>query len=362
MSKNIVICCDGTSNKFGDRSTNIVRLYGVLERNDKQLAFYDPGVGSRAGEGFSWGISDLIKKYLGLGFGYGLIKNVQQAYKYLMNTYEEGDKIYLFGYSRGAYTVRVLSGILTRIGLLAKGNDSHIPFAFDLYMSRDPDWEQIGRFKQRFCTECPVHFIGLFDSVSSAGNIGMMRNFPNTETILDVDFIRHAIAHNERRAYFRNNQTRWKGNTNGLEVWFAGRHGNIGGGNGEQKDSYAKVVLNWMIDEASGLLLKKCMKEKIIDGDKGSDYIKPNSLGPTYKNQWLPFWWILELLPRKKWNVDDKKYNWYFPFFRRRSIPDGSVLHQSLLDQISHKKYSAPNLPKNYVVHDLLNTHSTSIT
>src|SRR5436309_1610237 len=109
MSRNIVICCDGTNNEFGKENTNVVRLVQVLGRETKQqLVYYDPGVGTLPEPETATKIIATITRWVSLAFGVGIIQNVQEAYTFLMNFWESGDKVYLFGFSRGAYTVRVL--------------------------------------------------------------------------------------------------------------------------------------------------------------------------------------------------------------------------------------------------------------
>jgi uncharacterized protein (DUF2235 family) len=123
MPKNIVICCDGTGNEISENISNVLKLYRTLRKTDKtdplQVVFYDPGVGTLARP-------DPWTKYrqdavaiLGLVTGYGLDDHVLAAYKLLISQYETGDAIYLFGFSRGAYTVRVLAGIIHNVGVLA---------------------------------------------------------------------------------------------------------------------------------------------------------------------------------------------------------------------------------------------------
>jgi uncharacterized protein (DUF2235 family) len=128
MGKNIIICCDGTGNKHSEHNTNVVKLFGMIEKGSlEQIAFYDPGV---ATTGF--------KAYAGVT-GFGLSKNIKEAYSYLMANYKEGDKVYLFGFSRGAYTVRCLAGILNKIGLLQKGSFNLVEYAIEQYFEKDND-------------------------------------------------------------------------------------------------------------------------------------------------------------------------------------------------------------------------------
>lgn len=125
--KNIVICCDGTGNEFGDTNSNVVKLYSTLIIDHDQIGYYHPGVGTMGAPNARGPIDKEWTKIDGLAFGKGLLENVGDAYRYLMNNYEDGDHIYLFGFSRGAYTVRALGGVLHMFGLLTPGNEGQIP-------------------------------------------------------------------------------------------------------------------------------------------------------------------------------------------------------------------------------------------
>ena len=105
MPKNIVLLLDGTSNEIKENRTNILRLYGTLAKSDDQLVYYDPGVGTLGGN--TW--SRLWRKFVeiwGLATGFGLDRNVLEAYQFLVENYDRvgRDRIYIFGFSRGAYT------------------------------------------------------------------------------------------------------------------------------------------------------------------------------------------------------------------------------------------------------------------
>src|SRR3954451_16844410 len=112
MAKNIVICCDGTGNKYSNRNPIVVKLYSALDLSDtnQQIAYYHPGLGTIGAASALTRLGKWWTKVLGLAFGYGLTGDIGDAYKFLMDNFEEGDKVFLFGFSRGAYTVRVLSG------------------------------------------------------------------------------------------------------------------------------------------------------------------------------------------------------------------------------------------------------------
>src|SRR5437868_2532616 len=122
MSRNFVLCFDGTNNQFGPQNTSVVRLVQVLDRDPtKQRLFYDPGVGTLP-EPVSWGrLKKVWFELWDLAFAIGLPDRVGNAYRYLMDVWQPGDRVFLFGFSRGAYTVRVLAGLLHELGLLPRG-------------------------------------------------------------------------------------------------------------------------------------------------------------------------------------------------------------------------------------------------
>ena len=160
--KNIVICCDGTGNEYGPNNTNVVRLYESIVRDSDQLAFYDPGVGTISPSRMR--IVRRAKICLRKVFGFGLRENIEDAYRFLMDRYLEGDKVFLFGFSRGAYTVRALAGMLHKCGLLQKGSNNLIPYASKIYNKRHNEGIAMG-FKQAYSNECKPYFIGVWDTV-----------------------------------------------------------------------------------------------------------------------------------------------------------------------------------------------------
>ena len=153
--KNIVICCDGTRGKYGadEKNTNVVRLFERLNSDgEHQISYYDPGVGTYNPQ------RNRIKRWIRAGtesaFGEGVRKNIAEAYKYLMDHYEQGDRVFLFGYSRGAYTARALAGLLHKCGLLTRGSDNLIPYAMEIYQAGTP--QRIEGLLPVSSAACPV--------------------------------------------------------------------------------------------------------------------------------------------------------------------------------------------------------------
>src|SRR5882724_7569887 len=135
MTKNIVVCCDGTANQFAANLTNVVRLYSTLSYDkDKQITFYHAGLGTMEPAGALTSFSRKITKLMGMAFGYGLANDIRDAYVFLMKNYEPGDRLFLFGFSRGAYTVRAVCSLLRLYGLIRKDNESLVPYATRLLM------------------------------------------------------------------------------------------------------------------------------------------------------------------------------------------------------------------------------------
>lgn len=256
VGKNIVICLDGTWNdKDEDRgsSTNVARLHAMcLNDDDSQVAYYDKGVGTGG-----W-----YDMKLGGVHGWGLSKNIREAYGYLSKQYESGDRVYLFGFSRGAYTARSLAGLLFGCGLPRKNHEqSDIESIYKLY--RDRDNERMEQAKAGNQT-CPIEMIGVWDTVGALGiPVSILKGvseavfaFHDTRMSPEVQYACHAVAIDERRESFE--PTLWnetpdtKGRIN--QVWFAGVHSDVGGGYAERHHS--DIALRWMVKHAQQRGLK----------------------------------------------------------------------------------------------------------
>ncbi|HKQ12555.1 MAG TPA: DUF2235 domain-containing protein, partial [Steroidobacteraceae bacterium] len=128
MARNLIVCFDGTNNQFGANDTNVVRLVQSLERVDeRQLVYYDPGVGTLPEPGLLTAMAKRISELFGLAFGVGLTAKIERAYAFLMHNWQPGDRVFLFGFSRGAYTARALGGLLHMFGLLAPSHANLLP-------------------------------------------------------------------------------------------------------------------------------------------------------------------------------------------------------------------------------------------
>src|SRR5713101_4776172 len=226
MTKNIVVCCDGTKNEFGEQKSNVVKLYKTLVCDAAQIAYYHPGIGTMGARNALTQIGKLWTRVIGLAFGYGISDNVADAYQFLMRRFQPGDHLYVFGFSRGAYTARALFGILHIVGLLTQGNECLIPYAIRMIKRKEIDFKVAADFKKTFSRQCKPHFVGVWDTVSSVGWFYNAVRFPFTKATNnpDIHIVRHAVSIDERRTFFRQNlfgrphdpQQDIK------EVWFAG--------------------------------------------------------------------------------------------------------------------------------------------
>jgi uncharacterized protein (DUF2235 family) len=248
MGKNIVVCLDGTGNQLKARgSTNVVRIFEMLDLSDptKQVAYYDPGVGTFSAQGAWTPAARAVSRTMGLAIGNGMRQNLGEAYAYLMAAWEPGDQVYVFGFSRGAYTARALAGMLYRVGLLRPGCENLVQYAVNVYarnrgrdaeLSRDEGWKQIDRFSSAFARTTnqtraiPITFIGIWDSVKAAGILGWDLSWAYTRQLPNASAVWHAVSIDEKRRPYREYLVEPKGRKPVLnETWFAGVHSDIGG-------------------------------------------------------------------------------------------------------------------------------------
>jgi uncharacterized protein (DUF2235 family) len=347
MPKNIVVCCDGTANEFAKDRTNVVKLYYTLVQDpERQVAYYHPGLGTMEPPGALTRFSQKVTRLLGKAIGYGLERDIGDAYVYLMNQFEPGDQIYLFGFSRGAYTVRGVASLLRMYGLIPKGNDPLVPYAIRMLtainkagdqggQSADEVFQLAGEFKATFAHRpCAPKFVGVWDTVASVGWIENPLRLPYSADNPDIEIGRHAIAIDERRAFFRTNLWRPrnpppKGGPRDLkQVWFAGVHCDVGGGYPEAQSGLSKIALEWMLNEAiaAGLLVDPTKMARILGGEP--PYAAPDPNAEMHESLTLK-WWPAELILKRHYNWADKRWERRMNLGRRRSIPPGAVIHES---------------------------------
>jgi uncharacterized protein (DUF2235 family) len=265
MPKNIVICLDGTGNQLKAKgNTNVVHLYGLLDLSEpaEQVAYYDPGVGTFSAAGAWSPPARFLSRVSGLAFGTGLRQNLGEAYTYLMNHYEPGDRIFVFGFSRGAYTARALCGMLCAVGIFRRGSENLVQYAVTSYTKReksDANWNQLHEFAHHFAhrvdgrTTVPVEFLGVWDTVKAAGVLRWDAKWPWTRNLRNVRIARHAVSIDEKRRPYREYPVGVAPKANPKaaveEVWFAGVHSDVGG-TFEDDPRLCKITLKWMVEGA----------------------------------------------------------------------------------------------------------------
>src|SRR5947207_11830570 len=356
MPKNLVICCDGTGEEFGDNNSNIVKIYSVLENSARQVTYYHPGLGTMGSRFAPTKLGRFWSKLKGLAFGAGLMDNVTDAYVFLMNEYQDGDAIYLFGFSRGAYTVRALAAFLHMFGLMRKGNDSLVPYAIRRFRTKirnEHSFEIAAGFKQTFSRECRPHFLGVWDTVSSVGWIYDPLHLPYTSHNPDIAVGRHAVSIDEQRCQFRQNLWTSAPGQDSKQLWFAGTHCDVGGGLGPSNAGLSDITLRWMFDEATnaGLLATRTP-------ESAGDLCSPIHPSLTLIR------WLLEILPKRYMDMSctPPQVRWRMPLGSRRWIAEGSVLHRSVEERMKNSAYHPANLPKSYTFDGTLHAPCKSKT
>jgi uncharacterized protein (DUF2235 family) len=410
--KNIVICCDGTGNEISENISNVLKLYRCLRKTGKtephQVVFYDPGVGTLARPNPWKKLQQDASAIFGLATGYGLDDNVLNSYEFIVDNYEEGDEIYLFGFSRGAYTVRVLAGLIHKVGLISKpqsnlagsGLTAYKQFSsdagqpgggIDLKQFTDggaPDPgpatrdDQAAQYARILSVKWPtIKFVGVWDTVASVIVPRPDRLYwPSlqvlayTEANPSVRIFRQAMSIDERRRMFRLlpwqqpqkfMQNRFSKTNNeepqdSLKVWFAAVHADIGGGYPEKESAISKYPLIWMIEEAvkCGLVVDRRTVNQLAWGiqRKGSpfSYVAPDFTGELHSSMtWA--WRPLEYLPKsdkyKEWKERPSFLGHYIPDAEPRPIPEGVFIHESVVKRMAAvPTYKPVNMPSHYQV------------
>ena len=242
MGKRIVFCADGTW-QLPMQNTNVYRMFKALQVTAEQVTFYEDGIGSEA--------SGLARMLQG-GFGKGLLDKVLDGYTKIAHVFEPGDEIFLFGFSRGAYTARSLAGMIAACGLPGGHfDDAALANIFAAY--RDPLHRSALLARVNGCglADATLRMIGVWDTV---GSLGIPAIFG------DVENAYHALAIDEKRAQFP--ATLWTGEpADGQtieQVWFSGCHCDVGGGTlpGGGVDDGTRlcdIALGWMMGKAHAL-------------------------------------------------------------------------------------------------------------
>jgi len=307
MTKNLVFCSDGTGQE-PKNNTNVFRTCSALRKTDEQVTGYDPGVGTRFGETIR-----------GKAFGRGLAMNVRDGYEFVRKHYRDGDRIYLFGFSRGAYTVRSLASFIALVGLVPPDAPARaVGAAWETYKcNREESLEEKKKELDRTFgrIEAPIEAVCVWDTVGSIGRQTrtsdvrkkLAHPYHRMTVYPAISRVYHAVSLDERRTQYFPHLLQGQGTREGQvieEVWFAGVHSDVGGGYGDDK-SLGEVTLAWMLSKVGDEL------------DLVDDFIpslNPDPLGPMHNNEKGPLWSLFQK--------------------RSRPVPRGSVLHRSVVERI----------------------------
>ena len=267
---------------------------------------------------------------MGLAFGAGLLRYIGDAYRYLMSVYEEGDQVYLFGFSRGAYTVRAIAGVLHMFGLLYPGNDGLIPYIIQLYAKKT---REAAGMTHTFRSH-PASKLRTADTAPPRrrmghGQLDRLGLGPPEAPLHRAQSGWHTAVTLHRRAPLLLSQqplgSRIPGQTI-KHVWFSGVHSDVGGSYLTPECGLSQSSLQWMLCEAASLdLLVDPQRANSSSAESESaniDYspIAPNPRQAIHKSL-RGFWWLLELLPHSYYDDDTKKEKWRIPFGSPRTIP-----------------------------------------
>ncbi|EKM61846.1 uncharacterized protein PHACADRAFT_248724 [Phanerochaete carnosa HHB-10118-sp] len=209
-ARTLVLCFDGTGDQFDADNSNVVQFFSMLKKDDRrqQMVYYQAGIGTYVTPQIATPFASKISKTLDEMIAWNLDAHVMGGYEFLMQNYEAGDKICIFGFSRGAYTARALAGMIHKVGLLPTCNHQQVPFAYKMYTRTTPlGWAQSTLFKKAFSMDVDIEFIGVWDTVCSVGLFS--RRLPFTTSNMSVKTFRHAVSLDERRAKFKANLFNW---------------------------------------------------------------------------------------------------------------------------------------------------------
>ena len=354
MPKNIVICCDGTSNEFDGDRTNVVKLYQMLVHDPKvQVTYYNPGLGTMEAAGALTAFSRWWTKHAGFAFGYGLANNIRDAYVFLMNHYEKGDKVFLFGFSRGAYTVRAVASLLHMVGLIRPGNEPLVPYAVRMMKNagRSGGSKQFTRalmVSQQFkLTFSSVACRPLFRRRVGHGELRRLDRqsaAPALHHAQPVDRSRpprrspstNAAPSSAKISGVRKTATRPARKTCS-KSGFPAPTATSAAAIPKATAAWRKSTLEWMLREAQAEgLLTIPEREARIMGRAGGNYVKPDATAPIH-NSLTGFLWRAHATASRRSDGNartvDGKETWIqrrrFSLSGRRKIPAGAHIHEA---------------------------------
>jgi uncharacterized protein (DUF2235 family) len=240
------------------------------------------------------------------------------------------------------------------VGLLHSGTENLIRYALR-YWQKDFGPESAGgnlcaEFKRTLARPCPVHFIGVWDTVGSVGFINNFRRFPHTMHNPNVAHVRHAVSIDERRSCFRSNLMLPACEEQDIKnVWFAGVHADVGGGYLPEESGLAKVAFEWMVREAMACGL--AVDNAALARELTQTGAPPDAAGQLHDSL-RGGWRLVEFVPTRRYSFEEKRWLWHFFEFGIRRSPlrnatDPSVfLHQSVVTRFQQcPEYRPANLP-----------------
>jgi uncharacterized protein (DUF2235 family) len=251
MSKRIIFCADGTWDTPGSAS-NVYKIFKAIPVLADQFPSYDDGLGADGTP---------LEKLTGGAFGQGIFQKIKDGYTKIAQLYDANDELFLFGFSRGAYTARSLAGMIAICGLPVGTFDNNlVDAAFDAYRNpnqRDAILARVGKYN---LFDAKLTMVGVWDTV---GSLGIPAVFGGVSNLLygfldaglhpDVLHAYHALSIDERRVEFP--ATLWNAETTVAQVveqvWFSGVHSDVGGGNAET--GLSDITLSWMMNKAKAL-------------------------------------------------------------------------------------------------------------
>jgi uncharacterized protein (DUF2235 family) len=328
--KRLVVCCDGTwQNLTSPCPSNVVKLAqsvkSIAHDGITQVIFYDEGIGSDG------------PKILGGATGLGIDKNIEDCYRFLSLNYVDGDEIYLFGFSRGAYTIRSLAGMIYCSGLLDRPHVTKAHEAYELYRNRSvkPSDDEAVKYRKANGANVPITLLGCFDTVGALGipgippfsklNDQLNKRYRFHDTTLNkfIQNALHAVAIDEIREVF--DVTPMKKHPEAesqrvIQKWFPGSHGCVGGGT-EENRGLSDTALQWMIDSIGVLGLGLDLDPSVI----------PTGINPNFECDFNNDVGLFKLAGIKLRDVSD-------------AIED---IHESTINRLkSRKDYRPKNLEK----------------
>ena len=393
MPKNIVICCDGTGNEINTTISNVLKLYRVLEKDEGQRVYYRPGVGTIGLQSTWRRFKQETYGVLGLATGAGLDEDTLAVYRFLCETWQDGDGVWLFGFSRGAYTVRVLAAFIQVIGLLPPDQIDLAGYAFSAYKNASSNSQSSDGKAKTFLDEAwhfsrvaggyhvPIEFMGVWDTVASIIVPRQDKFLPDLQTLVytrtnpSVKKFRQAISIDERRRMFRLNRwiepQKYRPDTSidpARSIRISGRSGSPActptSAAAIRKIRERPFEISTDVDDRAGHCRRASCRSfhgqpsRLGSAATGQHhiYVKPDSTAPTAR---FPnaAWEILEWLPKqekwREWPGRKCLLGWYLPRGEPRSIPEGAIIHRSVIERMAEvSSYRPINMPVSYTIEE----------